>query len=147
MSESSYDEVLSIEEVEQLISPFLSGVVEFHEQALLTSLADKEFYRSGYPAYAYFLTICATNNWSLVSQSNGVEQNRTTVTKNGTVMMFRATSFEFHATIDDKLRANFYLYYWHLMGEHVSAGTPTTEIPFGNNHRQWIDSLLEFLKG
>jgi hypothetical protein len=139
----------------------MCSISDCPERVLLDSLSNSKFYRSGYLAYTYFLPIFAKNNWALVKQfpkQNGYF--RTTVTKHGTVMdiIYNNLYGEFHAIVLNKERRRYehcwdkesrrYEHCWELdSNKHVRWWTTSTDIESGTNYRNWIDSLVKFIKG
>lgn len=126
----------------------MCSILECTDQYLLHSLSDPNWNRTGYPAYAYFLPIFAKNNWILVKQPPTQDDSfKATVTKHGIVMNIWGNNYEFHAAVDDVTKEGFYLYCWHLTCHNVRTRITSRSIEYGTNYRDWIDSLVKFIKG
>jgi hypothetical protein len=125
----------------------MCSISDCPERVLLDSLSDPIWYGSGYAAYDYFLPIFAKNNWALVKQlprQNG--RLKTIVTKRGTVMDIWCSTREFHATVDE-IEDGYHLHSWHLHWGRSRRWIKTTYIDNKSNYRDWIDSLVKFIKG
>lgn len=124
---------------------WMCSISDCPERVLLDSFSDPKLFRSGYSAYAYFLPIFAKNNWALVKQfplRNGYF--KTVVTKHGTVMDIWGGLYEFHTT--DYKKEGCFKHFWTLVDEEVYWRTPS-DTENGTTYRNWIDSLVKFIKG